>query len=710
MSEGVSAPVSLASRLGLARVGLRADLEIHRQVFRGQPSYVIRDPMTQAVHRVSAADYQIVAALTTERALAETLEDLELRGALHEGQRESFYRFVLSLHSLGFLSLPVSDEKSLYDRRERKLRAKRLARVMGVLFMQIPVLNPDAFLRRTGHLVAWVFSRWAVMVWAAVVLAASALIAVNVETFFQPIGGLFTPERLIGLWFTLVGMKVLHEFGHAYACRLRGGEVPEMGVYLILGTPCAYVDATSSWGFTRRMDRAAVVLAGVYVELFVAALAVFAWGMTDSAAVRVLCFDVVLVSGIATILTNLNPLMRFDGYYLLSDLLEVPNLRAVAQRYTGSVIKRIALGTPTALVPGGRGLKAWLLGFGTASVVYRFTLVMGIAAILATKALWLGIGLAVAYAGGELFKALRAVAQVLIHSEEAALRRVRAGVLAAALFAVAPALVLFVPVPSPVKASAVVGREVEAYQYPLMSGFIDRAPVQPGGRVAAGEPVAVIRNDDVASQLAEASARLRQAEIRELSALGEDRAQSIQEQFQARAARLEVEYLLQRQRGLMAGATVAGEVIDVVCAKDLGRYVGPSDPVATIADGRWVVRAFVRAEAFAATGLSEGDQIEFRGSDDPWTPVLARVTRIRPTGSRTLDYPSLTAEAGGDIPISPVTGEASEVYYEVEAAVEQGAGLHFGMYGRVLLGSRREPLGTTLRRAGLRLLQAFEQG
>ena len=699
---------SIAGRLAPAMVGLRTDLEVHRHVFRGEPSYVIRDPMTLAVHRVSAADYQIVASLSTERSLGDTFAHLVAEEHLDTEDEESFYRFVLSLHSLGFLNLPVPDDKSLYERRERKLRAKRTAKIMGFLFMQIPLVNPDAFLARTSHLVAWAFSKWAVMVWAVVVGLALAVLLQNREDFFQPLGTIFTPERLIGLWFTLVGMKVLHELGHAYTCKIRGGEVPEIGVYLIAGTPAAYVDATSSWGFTERKDRLAVVLAGVYVELFIAALAVFVWATTSSVTVQIMAFDVVLVAGIATILANLNPLMRFDGYYIASDLLEIPNLRGVSQGYTLSVLKHMALGTPVMHVPYSRRIRAFFLLFGTAGALYKITIVMGIAALLATKALWLGIAVAGFYAGQELFKTLRGTAQFLLRSDAAAGRRVRAGVVALLLFAVVPLTLVFVPVPRQVKASGSVGREFETTHYSALPGFLDSVHIAPGDSIRPGQAIASIRNESVAGQIADAAAHFEQATIRAAAALGVDQHSLRLHEAEAAASLSELNHLKHRSASLELVAALPGTVTDALSSSDIGRYITPADPVAFMTDGRWVVRAQVRAEAMALLMPTEGDGITFRPTSNPSLSLSGRVSRITPGGSRAIDDTALTGDGGGDIPISPVTGQANEPYFEIEAVIDPNDQLRHGMTGRVMLGTYSEPIATGLWRSGLRLMQRLE--
>lgn len=699
----------IAPRLRPAQVGLRPDLEVHRHVFRGEVSYVLRDPLTLAVHKMSESDYQLCAKLSAETPLGEVFEQLVAEERLEQEDEESFYQFILSLHGSGFLSLPVPDNESLYRRRQQKIRARQRQKLMGFLFMQIPVVNPDGFLSRTKHLFRWVYSKWALAVWTLVVGGAMLLLLKNWGDFFTPIGDVFTPERLMGMWFSLVVLKVIHEFGHAYACKIFGGEVPEIGVYLIMGTPCAYCDCTSSWGFTQRLRRLIVVLAGVYVELFIAALAIYVWAMAPSASVRLIAFDIVVVAGVATVLANLNPLMRFDGYYILSDLLEIPNLRTTAQREAIALLKRAFVGVPMHESRFGLPMRAFLVLFGAMTAVYKITIVMGISALLATKFLYLGIGLAAFYGSMEIYRAGRNVGNYLIHSEEAKVHRYRAGVLATMIFAAAPAMVLLVPVPRPVKALGTVGLEREQVYYAPAEGFVASVGVRPGDQVARGGSIAELTSPGLESALRSAEHELARTELLSEALMPTDPASAAVHRREAEAAAAR----LARQREQLAGmdvSAVAGAVVlESLSSSDEGRYLMAGDPIARLGAGRWVVRGLVREAALSHAPIAEGDEIRFRSPSAPGETFVARVTRVGQLGSRAIRHETLTATGGGEIPISPVTGEANEPYFEIEALVENGQGLSYGLTGNILLGSYSEPVGVTIWRSGLRLLQKLEQ-
>jgi putative peptide zinc metalloprotease protein len=708
MSKG-NQPDPIAPRLRPAQVGIRQDLEVHRHVFRGEVSYVFRDPMTLAVHKVSEADYQLCAALDEDRPLGEVFDQLVEDGRVDQEDEESFFQFILGLHGLGFLNLPVPDNESLYRRRQQKIKAKRSAKLMGFLFLQVPLINPDTFLERTKHLVSWVFTKWSLMVWSVVVGSALVLLAKNWAEFFTPIGDVFTPERLLGMWFSLVVLKLIHEYGHAYACKVFGGEVPEIGAYFIAGTPCAYCDCTSSWGFTKRAHRLIVVLAGIYVELFIAAIAVFVWAIAPSATVKLIAFDIVVVAGVATVLANLNPLMRFDGYYIFSDLLEIPNLRSTAQKQAINLLKHLAIGVP---MPPNRysfGLNTGLVIFGVLSALYKITIVLGISALLSTKYLYLGIGLATFYGGMEFYKAAKNIGNYLIHSEEAQRHRVRAGALATMVFAALPLAIVFVPVPRPIMATGMVGLENEQSYFAGTAGFISSIHVNPGEVLRQGAPIATLENPRAQDAVDLARHEYEAAMIRADSLLEDNPSQAsiFRKTAESSLARLRrEEEILERLEITTEGSAV---VIQALPKSKEGSFVSLGEPIAKTGSGRWVIRGLVREALLADVGLGIGEEVEFRSASSPGDTIRARITHIGQLGKKEIALETLTALGGGEIPISPVTGEANEPYFEIEAILIGQPTVSFGNTGRVFLGTHSEPIATTLWRSGLRLLQKLEQ-
>ena len=201
------------------------------------------------------------------------------------------------------------------------------------MFARFPLLDPDRFLVRTLPVVGKLFSPAGAVLWLAAVAWALKLVADHFNEAMDEAQGAIAPGNLFLLYAAMVMVKVLHEFGHAYACRKFGGEVHAMGVLLMVFTPVPYVDATSAWGLRERWRRVLVGSAGMVVETGVAALATFVWAATGAGTLHALAYNVMLVASVSTLVFNLNPLLRFDGYFILSDLVGIPNLsqRAMAQ-------------------------------------------------------------------------------------------------------------------------------------------------------------------------------------------------------------------------------------------------------------------------------------------------------------------------------------------------------------------------------------------
>ncbi|GAB5495475.1 MAG: hemolysin D [Phycisphaerales bacterium] len=672
-------------------------------------SYVFRDPMTLAVHKVSERDYQLCAAINEDKQLGHVFDELVENDMVDQEDEESFYQFILSLHGLGFLNLPVPDNESLYRRRQQKIKAKRSAKLMGFLFLQVPLINPDTFLARTKHFVSWIFTKWALAVWLVVVGSALLLLGKNWTEFFTPIGDVFTPERLLGMWFSLVVLKIIHEFGHAYACKIFNGEVPEIGAFFIAGTPCAYCDCTSSWGFTKRLHRLTVVLAGVYVELFIASFAIFVWAIASSATVKLIAFDIVVVAGVATVLANLNPLMRFDGYYILSDVLEVPNLRSTAQRRAIELLKFLAIGVPMTPNRYSFGFNTFLVTFGVLSALYKITIVMGISALLATKFLYLGIGLAVFYGGMEFYKAAKNVGNYLIHSEEAHSHRLRAGVLASLVFAAAPAAIVFVPVPRPVIATGMVAMEQEQSYYAGADGFVESIHIYPGDLLKPGDPIATLDNPHSDDAVNMARHEYERASTLAEAKLADEPAQAAIHRRSAASSLVVLEREQEKLEKLDVTSTGGAVVLQVIPQSREGSYMALGDPIAQVGSGRWIIRGLVREASLASIRIKVDDEIQFRSASNPGETIRATVTHVGRLGKREITQETLTAMGGGQIPISPVTGEANEPYFEIEATIIGQPPVSYGVTGHLYLGTHSEPIATSLWRSGLRLLQKLEQ-
>ncbi|RME38695.1 MAG: hypothetical protein D6788_06945 [Planctomycetota bacterium] len=695
---------SLADSLRRVRVGVRDDLEVTRQVFRGEPCYIVHDPLTFENHRFSQADYEIFVRIDASRTLGEIFERLVASDRMSADDEERFYRFVTGLHRLGFLRLPIVDDKRLYRRYRMRQQAKRRARWTRILFLRIPLWNPDRFLTRTIRRVKVVFSWPAFLLWAATFLAAMYVAGQRWEELADSVHGVLAARNLALIWITLIVLKVFHEFGHAYACKHFGGYVPEMGAFLVVFTPCAYMDASAAWGFSRKAHRIIVSLAGMYIETWIASIALLLWAFLDDSLARSIAYNIVFLAGIITVAFNINPLMRYDGYYVVSDLVEVPNLRARATAYLLGLGKRLLLGVREAAEPMSRRLKLILTTYGVAIVVYRTGLMLAIAALVTRRFQTAGLVFSGMLLGGLVLRQALRLLRYLWYAEELGTRRRRAVVLSFLLVLGLPAGLVFLPVPGRVYASAVVRYEQEDPVRAEVPGFVRAIEAQPGGRIARGCLLARLESDELEEQLARTRAQIELSRIRLESARFSDPVAVRQERLRLRTLERDLQALQTRSERLDITAPRDGILLRCLDPEAVGAFLAKGAPVALIASGSFELRVLLTADQSARLGLRPGDAVEFQPVGAPSHRVRGVVRRVVPVGGRRIAYLPLTHLGGGDIAVDPKTLESTQPYFEVVADLPEDARdvLTWGVAGTARFEADPEPVALALVRRAAR--------
>lgn len=688
----------LAPRLRRAVVGVRSEFDVSRHVFKDGVGYVVRDPVSFRSHRFGADDYAVLCSLTQDRTLDDAFGALVADGHLAREDEESFYGFILDLHRQGLLTLPINDAEALYQRAERKRLAARRARAMSVFFLRIPLFNPERLLSRLAPLTRVLFTRWALGAWLILMACAGTVAAMRWDELAAPLLATLSGDNLFLLWGTLIGLKVVHEFGHAFACRAFGGHVPEMGAFLILFTPCAYVDATDSWSFPERWKRVVVSLAGVGFESVAGVAALFVWAVTGPGVVNTVAYQAVVLSTVVTVGFNLNPLTKYDGYYILSDLFGVPNLRAKAQGEVSSLLRRIALGRAADTEP----VRRWLLAFGIAAAAYRVVLVMSICALIAMKFYFVGLALAGAYLLVSVLGGVVKAVRFLRHAELPPELRLRAALMTALVAVAAPAGVLMAPVPMPVAAWGIVEREHEVVLRAPEAARLTSLAVRAGDTVGKGAIVAALQSPAVDAEVAETGAMLEAARRvlrrdRAVSLAGAGPAAGEVERWEARLGEVE-----RRARALDVSAVSGGEVVGVTRAP-LGTVLGAGEELATVVSGAWRATIFLDEFAFAAASLHEGDRVPCRPATDPAVRLWGVVERIEPVGTRQLGGEAGRPGASSSVVVHGADGSALLPHFRVVVRLEDGEGLARGTTLRVRLDAEAQPLG----RRALRSIERF---
>ena len=461
-------------RVAALRPRLRRHAKIYRHVYRGHPWYVLEDVANQRVHRFSPSTYAVVGLMDGERSVQEIWEHATDTLGDEGPTQDEVIRLFSQLHSADVLQCDVPpDTAELLDRIQRRESHQLRSRFMNPFAIRIPLLDPDRFLVRSLPVLRPLLGWFGVAIWLAAVLSALVLVGSHwselTEGFLDRV---LAPRNLVLIWLLFPVIKILHELGHGVATRYFGGEVHDMGVMLLVFTPIPYVDASSASAFPERSRRMLVAGAGMIVEVFLAALAFHLWRAAEPGVVRTLAYNTMLIGGITTLTFNANPLLRFDGYYLLSDWLEIPNLRQRANDYVGYLLERFGFGNRDALPPDAVGTEpAWLVTYSISAFVYRFFIIAFILTFVLDLSLVFGAILGAISAIGWLFLPLGKGVRALFGARLRRVRR-RATLLVGGVTALLVFSIFFAPLPFRTLVEGVVWIPEEAMVRTEAEGFV----------------------------------------------------------------------------------------------------------------------------------------------------------------------------------------------------------------------------------------------
>lgn len=490
---------------------LRPHAELSRHRYRGEIWFVLRDPASGRSHRCTPGARLILNGMDGTRTVAALWALAERQLGERAPTQDELIALLAQLHVADLMQCDVSpDVAELFQRGQRLQNAQARQRWANPLSIKLPLIDPDRLLTALVPLLRPVWNRWGALAWCAMVLPAALLALGHVQELSHNLGDrVFAVGNLFMLWLLFPLIKLLHELGHGLATKIRGGEVHEAGVMLLVLMPVPYVEASSANAFRDKRDRAVVAAAGMGVELVLAALAMYLWLLVEPGLLRSLCFNTMLVAGVSTLIFNGNPLLRYDAYFILADLIEMPNLAQRANRFVGALAQRVLFRAPDVALPAAtRRESVWLVGYAVASFAYRTAVSLAIILFVASELLVVGVILA---AWGLVTLAVLPLYKLARHLRTAPeLQRVRGrvmavaggGTLALALFA------LLVPVPSRSQTQGVVWLPEQALVRAASSGFQTRFLTTPGQAVRRGEPLMESIDPGLQTQRAVSQGRL----------------------------------------------------------------------------------------------------------------------------------------------------------------------------------------------------------
>lgn len=698
MSTHGESPDFAVREIEASRPRLRRDLRWTFQEVRGEGTYLLEDPVQGKFYRLGRREHEFVKGLDGHRtvsALVAVAAKRDTRLALEAAEATSLVRMLIDAGLVEVEGAAHADR--VWNEVNRPQESKRvLGSLSQALFLKLPLGNPDRFFDWLARRAGWLGGPWFAMVWILTVIAGASAVYGQKERFMAQMSGLFDFGNLWvlgGLWLVL---KAFHECWHGFMCRRFGGAVPEAGVTLLLfTTPLGYVNASSSTAFPSRWHRIAVSAAGMYGELFLAALAAVLWARVEPGTLSMALHQVVVLSSVTTLLFNANPLMRFDGYYLLSDFLDIPNLYGKGQNAAGWIFRRWILGMKKAEFPLRAGEPRWIITlYGLAAWVWKSVVFFGIV-----------IALALLFEGAGLLLALAVLASAAIQSCISALKYLRKSAAAEGLrparlmarLAIGLGLLVIllrsVEITPSVTAPAVVrdvgGGEIRAG----CPGFLKDLEVKVGDRVAKGDLLARLENAEEEARLAKIEIEIQRSQLRHDALL---------ESGEIAAAQAESEHLdgleetARELRTHVASLELRAPRDGTIDARHLELLLGT-----WIETGRLLFSVVEESRRELVILATANDRESFEQSRASNRPVVFRPRGRLTSRSATLDesvpgagsgatHFALIAPAGGPLPVREKTAvgdpepggvqdEASryellEPRFEFRASLEPGAG------------------------------------
>ena len=657
---------------------LLSAVKVHRQHFRGHKWYVLQNPASDQFFRLNDAGYSFAAMLDGRRTVSQVWQIcMDKYGDAAPTQNEVI-DLLGRLHAANLLHGNLApDAEALFRSHQKRIWRQVRGFFSNIFFIRIPLWDPDCFLNKwVGVFGNW-FTWYGLMVWTAIVGAGLWSVGGHTDDLTRQASGILNPKNLPLLYATLVFVKIFHELGHAFACKHfgrqagSGGEVHRMGVTFLVFTPLPFVDASSAWALRNKWHRIVVGSSGMLVELAIAAVAAILWVNTaPGTTLHAIAYNIMFIASVSSLVFNGNPFLRYDAYYILLDVIEVPNLESRSRQYFAYLVKRYLWGVNNSYNPSHtRGEKGWLFFYACASTLCRVVVFTAIILFLGETFFAIGVIFAtVVLTGWVLVPLGKLIGYLATHSELEKLRmRAVSSSLAVAFFILSAGGLLRVP--DRCRIEGVVEPSEFAVIHMQTAGFVNSF-LDSGAEVGPDGPVIIeASNPDLQTQREQLRAELRRLNIRRQAAQIRETGefQILNEKMaalQEKIARVEKDLALLSVKSPISGIWVAPDIDRIK-----NRYLQRGQSIGVVANLEDLRIRAVAGQGIAARLIKEAKEVvEIRAKRRPDIQMVGRIEKIIPAGQETLPSAALGYSAGGStqIDLNDPSGKlASEPFFEI---------------------------------------------
>ena len=652
-------------------VKLRADLVVKPQFYEGMTHYVVKDPIALKYFRFKVEEYFLLQQFDGKQTLQDVKRAFERKYRPQTISIEDLTRFVSQLHEAAIVQIDTAEQaKVLVDRRKKRFWKQLGQFFANILYVKIPIFDPETLLTKMYPWFRWIYTPYFVVASVSLMLAALTLVISQWATFHAKLPefeSFFTLKTIVYFWCSLAIVKVIHEFGHGLTAKHYGSEVHEMGMLLLVLTPALYCDVTDSWLLPNKWHRIWISAAGIYVECFLASIATFIWWNTPPGLLNSLALATMFICSVNTILFNANPLLRYDGYYVLADWLEIPNLRIKSTQFFSYLFQEKVMGLEVPVqsyMPRSRRflfvfyaiasyLYRWVVTFSILMFLYQFLKPYG----LGSLSMLLAVGSFVPLVGLPLYQMIK------FARTPGRLRKMKKARTAAFAvgFAAIVAAIMLIPTPLRVQGTLILMPAKPQRVYTQIPGKLVSLEVRDGDWVGAGTILAHLSNPEKMLERIETQAEhdANLAKYHWYQREGSNSGRALALQFQNLALDLEAKLnqLNTQLKDLNLVAERDGQVIGLPQPNTIGQWVKPDKPVCEVGDPH-----FLEAHLLIDQGdidlIKQGNlaRVKIYGTSE-----LTFKGRVAEVTERNRDEipPELSNAAGGEIATKndPKTGQ-----------------------------------------------------
>ena len=664
-------------RIADVKLSLPSHVRVNQHSYRKTVWFVLRDDTTGKHHRFNQAAYNFIRQIDGRRTINEIWQALNEELGDDGPTQDDVIRLLGTLHFANFLHTNLTaDIEQLIDRRNKERKQLFKTRFGNPLALRFPLLDPDAFLSRFLPYVAPLFTRMAAFISICIIIFAALQMVRNWELLSNyAVENTLSPYNLFLMWLVYPVIKIMHELGHGFAVKRWGGEVHELGIMLLVLMPVPYVDASAASSFRSKYKRMLVGAAGIIVELLLAAVALIIWLNIQQGLLSELLFNIMLIGGVSTLLFNGNPLLKFDGYFVLADAAEIPGLGVRANKYYGYLIQRYIFNVKSLESPiMANGESIWFIIYAASAFVYRLFLMVAITLFVANQYFFVGIGLAI---WALFMQAVMPVYRWLKHlfsSPVLMQRRERAIAITAAFLVCMAAIIFMIPVPLNTVTEGVVWLPEKSHVRARADGFVDSVLVKPGVMVTKGSQLIVTSDPLVKAELKLLKAQYRELEVKHVALVNEDIVQAQIALEEKKLIQGKIAFIEEQLDELVMESAEDGIFVMSEANEMQGYFVKQGDPVAYVINYDEVnVRVVVPQNAIGLVRQNV-EQVEVRFVGQKNQAYKTTISREIPAATYKLPSKALAQQGGGTILTDPFDTDGVKTrdqYFQFELAMPE---------------------------------------